>query len=153
MNTATIYIIKNKDPENNHCYVGSTKNINKREYAHKNDSQNINSNLYNTKKARIIREFGGWENWNIIPLIEINYNTNKEKLFKEKEFYNLIKPTMNSQKIILTPEEKIKYKKERYKKRHYCEICEISVLVSHKARHEKSNKHYMKVLELDNLYT
>ena len=47
-------------------YVGSTTNFTKRKQQHKSRCLNSNEKNYNLKVYVSIREYGVWENWNMI---------------------------------------------------------------------------------------
>ena len=51
-------------------YVGHTTNFNKRKYNHKSSVNNEKGNLYNLKLYQMIRENGGWDNFNMIVIKE-----------------------------------------------------------------------------------
>ena len=48
------------------CYVGHTINMTKRKYKHKSICHNEKDKHHNLKIYQIIRENGGWENWNMV---------------------------------------------------------------------------------------
>lgn len=132
-----VYIIRCKDINIKDCYIGSTI-----DYARRYNTHRLNTRHMNFKLYQCIRNNGGWDNWDMIVLYYCS-NNRKELLDKEKEFYNMLKPTLNSQCIYLTYDEKIKKRKEYYKKTFYCNCCQESGLRSHRARHNKSNKHVL----------
>jgi hypothetical protein len=81
-----IYKIVCKNPSINFVYVGSSTNISKIKYYHKNNCINGKSTLlYNT-----INENGGWDNWDLIVLEKCNCNSKVDVEQKEKEWYSKI---------------------------------------------------------------
>ena len=78
-----IYKIVCKNPSINYLYVGSSTNIPKIKYYHKNNSINGKTTLlYNN-----INENGGWTNWDLIVLEKCNCSSHVEVEQKEKEWY------------------------------------------------------------------
>lgn len=139
-NNSGVYIIKCKDTKIKDFYIGSTKNFNIRNNQHRYNCSNNNcqKNLYG-----FIRNNGGYNNFLFIPILYIN-TTNRDELLKaEKKIYKLLKPTLNKNNICPTREEYLTYRRKRYKDKFYCECCNCEGLASHKARHEKSMKHYI----------
>ncbi len=59
-------------------YVGSTKNIRDRRYAHKTRTSNVNAKQYNSPVYQFIRNNGGWEKIIMEQLEEVTFNTRKE---------------------------------------------------------------------------
>jgi hypothetical protein len=137
------------------CYVGSTTEFTKRKWCHKSDCTNINSKKYNLKVYKFIRDNGDWQNWSMI-LIEMYPCTNHlESLHRERYWCENLNATLNSLVPSRTKQEydkdhtehkkqydkanmeKIKYRKNTVI---YCE-CGCSYTRSHKAHHERSNKH------------
>ena len=52
-------------------YIGSTTNMKDRKKGHKSDCTNVNSNSYNYKVYKYIRETGGFNNWFMWILEEV----------------------------------------------------------------------------------
>jgi len=88
-----IYKIYCKDDKITELYVGHTTNFSKRKYHHKLSCNNLNNNY---KIYNIIRENGGWENWDMVEIAKYNCNNNTEARMKEQEHYELLKATLNS---------------------------------------------------------
>jgi hypothetical protein len=88
-----IYKIICKDEKISDVYVGHTTNFVKRKCLHKNSCNNLNNKL---KIYNIIRENGGWDNWDMIEIARYNCNDNREARIKEQEHYDLLKATLNS---------------------------------------------------------
>lgn len=60
-----IYKITCKEELCKEVYVGHTTNFVQRKHAHKQSCINKNSTNHNLKLYKIIRENGGWDNWNM----------------------------------------------------------------------------------------
>ena len=88
-----IYKIICRDENIKDLYVGHTTNFIKRKYLHKNSCNNLNNKL---KIYKIIRENGGWNNWEMIEIAVYNCKDNTEARIKEQEHYELLKATLNS---------------------------------------------------------
>lgn len=79
-------------------YVGSTRDFTSRKNRHKNTSKNPNIREYNTKKYQTMREFGGFENWRMVPIEILNDVTKLQAEMREEEMRVEIKALLNSQK-------------------------------------------------------
>ena len=103
-------------------YIGSTTNMRNRKNRHKNACNNPNTKDYNYKVYQTIREFGGFDNWDMI-LVEYVNATSKQELEKEERIVmELLQPTLNSQIPTRTKNEYrevYKEKFEEYKKKYY----------------------------------
>ena len=87
-----IYKITCKDKSIKEIYVGHTTNFVQRKYTHK---QSCNNN-YNSKLYNIIRNNGGWNNWEMIMLEFFNCKNSIEARIKEQEYYEKLQATLNS---------------------------------------------------------
>ena len=92
-----IYKIVCKDLTVKDCYVGSTCSWVRRKSQHKNSTINQNHNEYNYKKSNIIRENGGWNNWEMVLIENYPCETDLEARSKEREWLEKLGATMNSQ--------------------------------------------------------
>ena len=91
-----IYKLCCKDTNIKDIYIGSTTNMKQRKQNHKNSCNNPNSKKYNYKVYQTIREYGGFDNWDII-LVEYVNATSKQELEKEERVViELLQPTLNS---------------------------------------------------------
>jgi hypothetical protein len=88
-----IYKIICNDPNIHDLYVGSTIHFENRKYQHKKACKDINNAV---KIYRIIRENGGWENWNMLPIATYNCANGTEARKREQEHYEQLSATMNS---------------------------------------------------------
>ena len=145
------------------CYVGSTTNFRRRKNNHKSICNNEKSKDYNLYVYRFIRDTGGWENWDVVLVEEVNCKDIKELHKKEREWVEKLKATLNTQipnrspkeydkEYVKKNKEKINEKRrERYEKNKEkinekkkekitCE-CGSIIRKSDLARHKKSGKH------------
>jgi hypothetical protein len=88
-----IYKIYCKDECITDIYVGHTTNFIQRKSSHKVACNNKKNDF---KIYKIIRENGGWDNWNMIEIATYNCNDSTEARIKENEHYNQLKATLNS---------------------------------------------------------
>ena len=113
-----IYKLCCKDPTITEIYIGSTLNQYRRKHAHKNNSNNPNSRMYNYYVYQFIRENGGFENWDLVILEEYPTENKNELVWKEREYIELLKPALNCVKRpIITVEEKSEQNRELERKR------------------------------------
>ena len=88
-----IYKIYCNDSAITDTYVGHTTNFVVRKYSHKNACNNSKNVL---KIYKIIRENGGWDNWNMVEIAKYNCNDSTEARIKEQLHYEELKSTLNS---------------------------------------------------------
>tara|TARA_R110000744_G_scaffold37086_8_gene85291 strand:+ start:1539 stop:2084 length:546 start_codon:yes stop_codon:yes gene_type:complete len=114
-----------KDPNKEEIYVGSTKNIYRRAYNHYTSSSIPNNKEYNYKKNVYIRENGGWDNFQLIKLCDVNYSNPLELRMKEQEFIDILKPTLNDKRAYNSREymkiyrDSRKHIKKEHNKKYY----------------------------------
>lgn len=77
----TFYEIVCNDEFVNGCYVGSTRDFNKRKSVHKCRSRNIESYQYPLYKW--IRHFGGWDNFTMRPIEVLECGNHLEAMVRE----------------------------------------------------------------------
>jgi hypothetical protein len=107
-----IYKIFCKDPSIANVYIGHTTNFSKRKYQHKISCSREKNPQYNLLIYKVIRDNGGWDNWDMIELEKYSCKDSTEARIKEQEYYELFKSTLNSAKPYLDP------------KKCYCNICD-----------------------------
>lgn len=88
-------IYKIYSTEVSECYIGSTSKFTSRKSQHKKNTTNKRSKAYHRRLYRYIRENGGWTNFIIEPIEEIEVETKGEGLFREQYWIDIIKPTLN----------------------------------------------------------
>jgi hypothetical protein len=76
-------------------YIGSTKNFTRRRTAHKTCCNNEKSHQYNYYVYQFIRSNGGWQNWRMIQLEVVNYNTKQDLEAHERRWIEQLKPKLN----------------------------------------------------------
>ena len=115
-----IYKISCNNQDITDIYVGHTTNFIKRKYQHKTCCNNLNNKL---KIYKIIRENGGWNNWDMVEIAKYNCKDHTEARIKELEHYEELKASLNS----IPP--------YTYKKQYFCETCQQNC--STKSEYEK----------------
>ncbi len=93
-----IYKICCKDVSINDIYVGHTTNFTQRKNQHKTSCYNINDKKYNQYVYKFIRENGGWDNWSMIQIEEVNCNNKREVEAVEHSWIENLAATLNSNK-------------------------------------------------------
>jgi len=91
-----IYKFVCKDLNIKDVYVGHTTNFTKRKTAHKSVYNNENASYHNSKKYKIIRENGGWDNWDMIEIEKYSCQDKNEAIARERYWYELNHSTLNT---------------------------------------------------------
>jgi len=121
-----IYKITCKNLNIKDIYVGHTTNFVQRKHTHKQSCNNIKNINYKCKLYKIIREKGGWDNWNMSMVDFIHCANSIEARQKEQEYYEKLNANLNSVEPFIIKEDKpIIIKPLVEKKIYYCEICNI----------------------------
>jgi predicted GIY-YIG superfamily endonuclease len=162
-----MYKIVSKDLNNNSVYVGSTTNFMKRKYEHKASCFNENNKNHNYKVYKIIRENGGWDEFEMIEIEKYPCNDSNESAARERYWKEYFNASMNTQvpgifnELGRTEYDKQPYRIEHKKKyrikniekinKKYDCFCGCKYTHSNRSRHFKTPKHqnYLKNL-LDN---
>ena len=93
-----IYTIHCNDPKIKEFYIGSTTNLKRRKYQHKSDCNNSNTQVYNGKLYKFIRDNGGYDNWFFV-IEEDCKDLNKHEILELEEIYlDLLNPPLNTLK-------------------------------------------------------
>lgn len=137
-----------------YTYIGSTKDFRQRKNSHKFDC--------NTKELKVyemIRQAGGWDKCEMIPIEEYECEGQIQARIREEYWRREYKANLNTLRAYITEEERIEQKKEcnkKWRKQNYKEnketinieqneiyICECGIqnTIRNKARHEKTKKH------------
>ena len=103
------------DLENKNIYIGSTTNFTRRKHAHKSAHNNENKKEYNYPIYKFIRDNGGWDEWQMIPIEVFPCNDKKELEVKERHHIELLKPKLNNRMPNRTIKEWIEDNKEKLK--------------------------------------
>ena len=122
-----IYKIFCKDITVKDTYVGHTTNFTKRKYQHKLGSNNITNNL---KIYKVIRDNGGWDNWDMIEIAKYNCKDATEARIKEQEHYESLNTSLNSVPPYVDTIQ------------NYCFICKLKCYTQKEfEKHINSNNH------------
>jgi len=154
-NQSHIYKLCCKDTDITDIYIGSTTNFRHRKYEHKSCCNSINNKKHNYKVYQFIREHGGWENWTMILIENVNCNAKLELHQKERYYIEKLKPSLNQQLPSRTQEELLEYQKEHnkeyriknkdkineYQKKKFTCECGGKFTICHKNQHFKTKKH------------
>lgn len=98
------------------CYVGSTSNFRMRQFNHKTCANTAKDTLlYNC-----INNNGGWGCWKMEVIDAIDDDNRTVLLNAEKYWINKLKPSLNKNRVLPTPQEKKEYAKI-YNRRKYLE--------------------------------
>jgi hypothetical protein len=95
-------------------YIGSTKDFNQRKKAHKKCCNNINNPQSNLKIYQIIRNIGGWDKCEMIPIEEYECEDKIQALIREEYWRKEYNANMNTIKAHRSEEDKIELDKKRY---------------------------------------
>jgi len=107
-----IYKLCCKDSNITDIYIGSTTNFKNRKYKHKYNSINGKGECYNTYKYQFIRDNGGFKNWDMILIENVNVDNKRDLEKIERDYIDKLKPSLNIYKPYSTIKEKRKVKKE-----------------------------------------
>lgn len=108
---AVIYKISCKDENVKDFYIGSTTNLCNRRYTHRHACTKESNKNYNFSVYQCIRENGGFANWNMDEIEQVSCKSLGELLQKEREYYDLLQPTLNKKLPMQTDDEKANYGK------------------------------------------
>jgi hypothetical protein len=96
MRIGSVYKLVCNDLNAAECYVGSTVSVRNRKSKHKYNCNNVNATGYNLRLYQYIRENGGWENWVLIELEQIEYERKPELHARERYHMEILGATLNS---------------------------------------------------------
>jgi hypothetical protein len=105
-----IYKITCKDPEVKDVYVGHTTNFVQRKLCHKQSCNNPKSPSHDCKVYKVIRDNGGWDNWNMSIIDFYNCSDQYEARKKEQEYFMSLNATLNSIEPVPTSKPPIENK-------------------------------------------
>ena len=131
-----IYKICCRDPNVTDCYIGSCCNFARRKSTHKYScNHNYGYPIYN-----FIRENGGWDNFQMIQLLSFSCNSKRELELKEREYIELLKPTLNKQIPTRTKQEYYEQNKDLINEKHkeYYELNKEKIKEIHKEYYEQN---------------
>jgi len=108
-----IYKLCCKDTSITDIYVGSTTAFRARKNQHKHRYCNENHKKHNYKVYQFIRDNGGWDNWEMIPIKSVNVNNKTELIIEERKVFEELKPTLNHNIPTRTHKEYYESNKEK----------------------------------------
>lgn len=100
-------------------YIGSTTNFKSRANHHRLTCTNPKYKCYDMYLYQVIREHGGWENWEMSPLEVLENSTKKDAAVRQQDFIYELNPSLNKHNAHTEIPVKTKEKRElseRYKK-------------------------------------
>jgi hypothetical protein len=110
------YIMYKIVPKNNnlqYCYIGHTSNFNIRKNTHYRNTINQNDKKhYHLKHYQTIRENGGWEQWEMVPIETYQCKTKLEARIREQELIDEYGANLNSLRAYISPEDYAACKKQ-----------------------------------------
>ena len=94
MTSYIIYKIVHKNDESL-MYIGSTTNFKSRANHHRLTCSNPKYKCYDMHLYQVIREHGGWENWEMSPLEVLENSTKKDAAVRQQDFIYELNPSLN----------------------------------------------------------
>jgi len=146
-----IYKIVCNDLTIKDCYVGHTTDMTKRKWGHKSACNNEKNKAHNYNIYKIIRENGGWDNWNMLLVEEFPCKDKYEACKREREVYEELDAKMNMVIPYRTQEEHKEYHKQynkQYSEEHKEELKQQfkqyrkEYRETHKEERKEYNKQY-----------
>ena len=131
-----------------YTYIGSTKDFKQRKSAHK-----LNCKTKELKIYQMIREAGGWDNCEMVPIEEYECENGTQARMREEHWRREYNANMNSIRAHRTEEELIEQRKA------YCEANTEQKKINNKAYYEaniekiKKNKQAKHTCECGGKYT
>lgn len=93
-------------------YVGSTTDFASRKHRHKSNCSNEKSHHYNLKVYQTIRDKGGWDTWEMIPLEEyVDCQNKTQARIREEEWCVKLNASLNMKKAY-NPNPKQEYRQK-----------------------------------------
>ena len=136
-----IYKIVCNDLTVKDCYVGHTTDMTKRKYCHKSNCNNEKDKRNNYKIYQIIRENGGWDNWNMVLVEEFPCKDKYQACKREREVFEELDAKLNTIRPYRTKED-IKEKKKQYNQEHKAELKQY--IKQYNQEHKEDIKEYHK---------
>ena len=121
-------------------YIGSTTDMRKAKWKHKSFCNNEKDRQYNYRVYQFIRSHGGWDNWRMDMIEQIEFEDRMELRKRDGEIIQSRGSTLNVQILGRSQLEcKIAYN-ESNKEKFEC-LCGGRYIKVHKLQHFKTNKH------------
>jgi len=89
-----------------YIYIGSTSNFRDRKSGHKRSCNNPNEKNHNIKLYQVIREYGGWTNWNMVVIDKAEQLTLTDSRIKEEQLRKEYNGNLNMCRAFRSDEEK-----------------------------------------------
>ena len=116
-NKSCVYKLCCKDTEIKEEYVGSTTNFGRRKCEHKTICNNEKDGHYNFYVYKFIRDHGGWDNWDMVVIENVNVNTKHELHTIERQFIEDLDASLNKRIPTRPPKEYRENNKEIIKEK------------------------------------
>jgi hypothetical protein len=134
------YKIYCKDINFHDVYIGHTTNFVQRKHSHKRACNKSSHNSYNLKVYKIIRQHGGWDNWNMEIIGFKNCKDHSEACSVEQKYFDSYEASLNSILAKKQIVERLPVAKDKLNL--YCEVCKINCDCKKSfERHKKTKKH------------
>jgi hypothetical protein len=101
-----MYKIYPKNSNLNYCYIGHTNNFNFRKRHHRLPCIDINHSKSHIKLYQVIRENGGWDEWEMVELEKFNGKTKLEARMREQELMKIHNANLNMLNAYITEDER-----------------------------------------------
>jgi len=101
-----MYKIVPKNPELKYCYIGHTNNFVFRKRQHYLPCIDITHSKSHLKIYQVIRQNGGWDEWEMIEIEKFNGKTKLEARIREQELIDEYQANLNCLKAYITEDER-----------------------------------------------
>ena len=101
-----MYKIYPKNSNLNYCYIGHTNNFVFRKRQHKLPCIDINHSKSHIKLYQVIRENGGWDEWEMVEIEKLNGKTKLEARIREQELMKLHNANLNILNAYISEDER-----------------------------------------------
>jgi hypothetical protein len=144
MKIGYVYKLACRDVMASEIYVGSTKNMNERRRAHRNNSNNENDKNYQLPVYTYIRAHGGFQNFEMIFIERVEYNNKFQLHSRERYYIEQLQATLNKHIPTRTPAEYYERYKESISDKHKEYRQQNKELISNKNKeyYEQNKEHY-----------
>jgi hypothetical protein len=127
-----------------YIYIGSTMDYNQRKKGHKSVCNNENHHGYNLKIYQIIRENGGWDKCEMIPIEEYECEGQLQAHIQEEYWRREYNATLNTIKAYQSIEDRKEYKSingKEYRENNKQKISERKKLYRDATKERAHTKH------------
>ena len=157
-----LYKIYCNDKNITKCYVGQTSNFKNRKNAHKKVCNDNKDKKYCSYLYIFIRENGGWDNWNMVPIEEYPCTNSIQSKIREQYWKDTLQAELNTnkcyagvdtlcsdtktyiKKYVEANKEELQQKSKEYRENNK------DVLSEKKKMFRKENNEYMKMKDKEN---